>query len=207
EGCAGTALAIKEITNRIDRFSVPAPIGIGFSLGAMLLMAAEIERPGSFSKLVLIGATPTFVRREGFSEAKPPALVRRMAVDMKAEPEETLARFRNLIFTDAELKGKYAKEFFKGLKGGGGKGADFASLTAALATLASLDLRAGLAEIKIPTLIVHGERDAVVPVEAGRYLKDHIPDASFCSFESTGHAPMLTRPEEFNSILSDFLGL
>ncbi|MGB5323868.1 MAG: alpha/beta hydrolase, partial [Pseudomonadales bacterium] len=47
-----------------------------------------------------------------------------------------------------------------------------------------------------PTLVIHGKRDALVPVEAGIDTAKHIPGAKLQLFEGMGHdlpAPLLPR--------------
>ncbi len=43
---------------------------------------------------------------------------------------------------------------------------------------ASLDMRAVLPSVRVPTLVLHRESDPVIPIDHGRYLADHIPGAS-----------------------------
>jgi class 3 adenylate cyclase len=41
----------------------------------------------------------------------------------------------------------------------------------------NLDLRSVLPSIRVPTLVLHREADLLLPLDHGRYLADHIPDA------------------------------
>ncbi len=49
------------------------------------------------------------------------------------------------------------------------------------------DVRSILSDIRVPTLVVHAERDLLVPVEQGRYLAEHIPGAEFVTLDSDVH--------------------
>ena len=44
-----------------------------------------------------------------------------------------------------------------------------------------------VADIRVPTLVVHAERDLLVPVDQGRYVADHIPGAEFVTLDSDVH--------------------
>ena len=44
-----------------------------------------------------------------------------------------------------------------------------------------------LGEITAPTLVVHGDRDPVFPIEHGQALRGRIPDAKLLVLEDTGH--------------------
>ena len=52
-----------------------------------------------------------------------------------------------------------------------------------------IDVRHVLAAIRVPTLVIHRTGDLVVPVEAGRYLAEHIPDARFVELPGIDHYP------------------
>jgi non-heme chloroperoxidase len=51
-------------------------------------------------------------------------------------------------------------------------------------------------QIEIPTLILHGTADAIVPIDLSRRLAELLPDAELIEFEETGHVPTMTRPGE-----------
>jgi pimeloyl-ACP methyl ester carboxylesterase len=62
-----------------------------------------------------------------------------------------------------------------------------------------------LASIKVPTLVVTGEEDAVTGPEVGRALAAGIPGARFLLVEEAGHLVNLEQPEIVNEALLDFL--
>ncbi|GHO94470.1 dihydrolipoamide acetyltransferase [Reticulibacter mediterranei] len=67
------------------------------------------------------------------------------------------------------------------------------------------DLRLELASITSPTLIIWGERDALLPIALGYALNAALPHAMFVSLSGCGHRPMLAQPERFSHIVLDFL--
>jgi pimeloyl-ACP methyl ester carboxylesterase len=56
-----------------------------------------------------------------------------------------------------------------------------------VAVLVAGDRRTEINRIKIPTIIIHGENDPIVPVEAGRDLAANIPGAGLIIFPGMGH--------------------
>jgi pimeloyl-ACP methyl ester carboxylesterase len=62
-----------------------------------------------------------------------------------------------------------------------------------------------LGEIRVPTLVVHGEVDPLVPIQNGRYLAAHIPGARLIEYPHTGHIPIVERAEEYNRDVLAFL--
>jgi pimeloyl-ACP methyl ester carboxylesterase/DNA-binding CsgD family transcriptional regulator len=58
----------------------------------------------------------------------------------------------------------------------------------------SVDVRDAARNIKCPVLILHAERDVVVPIEQGRLLASLIPDCRFVSLDSENHMPLADEP-------------
>ncbi len=59
--------------------------------------------------------------------------------------------------------------------------------------------------ITIPTLVVWGERDALVPIADGRYIAKQIKGARFTTVAGSGHAPMVETPDAFLAALAGFI--
>jgi pimeloyl-ACP methyl ester carboxylesterase len=55
------------------------------------------------------------------------------------------------------------------------------------ASVVNQDRRAKLRTIHVPTLVVHGEADPVLPIEAGRDIAANIPGATFRAIPGMGH--------------------
>lgn len=179
-------------------------VGIGWSLGGQVLMETAAQHPHVFKALILIGSTPCFVARRDFPAGQPPGVAKRMLKDLKKDFAKTMSRFYPLNFTDEELKQAdaadflryYQKNFANHLKGNAIK---------ALEALLSSDHRETLSRITIPVLIIHGEQDQVCPVEAAHFLARNFSDARLEVFKNTGHAPFLTKREEFYALVKNFL--
>jgi pimeloyl-ACP methyl ester carboxylesterase len=59
--------------------------------------------------------------------------------------------------------------------------------------------------IATPTLIMHGEADALIPVSAGRWLAQAIPGARLITYPGVGHVPMEQIPDRSAQDLRLFL--
>ncbi|MGF1560523.1 MAG: alpha/beta fold hydrolase [Flavobacteriaceae bacterium] len=62
-----------------------------------------------------------------------------------------------------------------------------------------------LPQMKTPTCIIWGENDAVTPPDVAELFHELLPDSDLFWIKKCGHAPMMEHPEEFNSILSEWL--
>jgi pimeloyl-ACP methyl ester carboxylesterase len=67
------------------------------------------------------------------------------------------------------------------------------------------DVGVDVGRIDVPALVIHGDRDLVVPVSNGRLLAERMPRAELVVLPGKGHAPMLEEPEEFGELVCDFL--
>jgi len=62
-----------------------------------------------------------------------------------------------------------------------------------------------LTSIAIPTLVVWGEQDQILPVAHAYFAKDRIPNTELQILDPCGHIPQMERPEDFNRLLLEFL--
>ena len=62
-----------------------------------------------------------------------------------------------------------------------------------------------LAELKVPSLVIIGENDLPLLRLAADYLTAHIPDATRALMPDAAHLPNMEHPEQFCSIVEDFL--
>lgn len=76
----------------------------------------------------------------------------------------------------------------------------------ALSSLIAQDIRERLGSIALPTLIVWGQSDRVIPLAAGISYHRRIPHSRLEVFERTGHLPQLERPLRFNALLDELPG-
>ena len=76
----------------------------------------------------------------------------------------------------------------------------------ALKALLSYSYREHLSRIEVPTLVVWGRNDMLVPRgDARKYVELIGDNCRREMFEDTGHLPMLERPTRFNELLRGFL--
>jgi pimeloyl-ACP methyl ester carboxylesterase len=58
---------------------------------------------------------------------------------------------------------------------------------------------------EVPTLIVWGDRDRIIPVEQGRQTHDAIPGSRLEIFQGAGHFPHCEDPPRFARVLTEFI--
>jgi pimeloyl-ACP methyl ester carboxylesterase len=67
------------------------------------------------------------------------------------------------------------------------------------------DLERRMREIQVPTLVLFGTLDRVIPPEMGRHYKELIPNCNLVLVYDAGHAIGTDRPEAFADVVSDFV--
>jgi non-heme chloroperoxidase len=76
-----------------------------------------------------------------------------------------------------------------------------------VAAFGRTDFRADLAEIDVPALVIHGEADAIVPVEiSGRRTAAAIAGSKLVIIEGGPHGINVSHATQFNEALLAFLG-
>ncbi len=65
---------------------------------------------------------------------------------------------------------------------------------------------AELKTLKIPTLVIWGREDRLIPVEDGRHVASRIPGARTVIIGDCGHIPAVEQPRAFLGTLGGFLG-
>ena len=68
-----------------------------------------------------------------------------------------------------------------------------------------IDVRDVLPAIRVPTLVVHRAGDRVIPVESGRYLAEHIPDAKYAELSGQDHFPFVGDMDAILDEVEEFL--
>ena len=63
-----------------------------------------------------------------------------------------------------------------------------------------------LQTLRMPTLLLSGDQDVIVPPENSRLMAGRLPDAVLRIVPGAGHGLMFQDPESFCSIVLGFLG-
>lgn len=68
------------------------------------------------------------------------------------------------------------------------------------------DFRADIQKVDVPTLIVHGTHDRILPIDAtGREFTKRLPNARYVEIEGAPHGMLWTHAEEVSDLLVEFL--
>jgi len=165
---------------------------LGWSLGAIAALEIASEMPEHLDSMVLISPTARFTqdRMSGYRSGWSAKVLDRMIKKLALEGKETVESFReNLLSESDRIK------MTQGILEDQPPQADY-KLRLGLEYLKEADLRERICRIKVPTLMVHGEEDEIVPSEASKYMAERNPDCfKLRTIEGCGHIPFLTETE------------
>jgi pimeloyl-[acyl-carrier protein] methyl ester esterase len=183
-------LSLAGFTERVAELCPAPAIWFGWSLGGLIAQHAALHHPHQVAQLVLVGATPKFVQAPDWPHAMPVDVFADFARSLTQDYRATLLRFLSLQAGGSESARALLKQLRTDMFAHGEP--QPAALEAGLAILEHTDLRARLAEIQVPALVVHGSHDRLAPPAAGAYLAAQLSQAHWLRIEGAGHAPFLS---------------
>lgn len=183
--------------------AVPHAPWCGWSLGGLVAMHAAATRPGHVAALVMLCASPRFVRGIDWKYGVSAEIFRDFASGLRTDYRGTLERFVALEAFGSE----HAKDEIRALREElFARGQPAAQMLAdGLGLLETSDLRAALPALTVPSLWLAGRRDRLVDPRAMRDAAALAADGEFQVIEHAGHAPFLTHADEMALAMIDFL--
>lgn len=175
---------------------------LGWSLGGQIALRLAAGAEQRLSRLLLVSTTPRFVADAEWPNGLPDGQVRIMARGLRRRFAATLDDFFAQQFGADELSDQ-RRQLLQQVAPAVWPPQPEAAL-AALETLRRSDLRDRLAALVVPTLVLHGEQDAIIPPAAGRYLAGQLPQARLQILPGLGHAPFLSRPQDSFQLWREF---
>lgn len=187
----------------VDVSSLPPGTAVcAWSLGGQSALRLAATYPEHIAQLILIGTSPRFVCGPDWSAGLAPQVLSDFATSVASDPGLALKRFAALI-NHGDDDARTATRTLLTLAESRWPSADV--LAEGLQALRDDDLRALVPRIAQPTLLVHGERDALMPVAAAQWLATHLPAAKLAILPGRGHAPFVTAAEACAKSIQEFL--
>ena len=169
----------------LDHLGVERAHVMGVSMGGMIAQTMAIGRPDRVLSLASIMST-TGNRRVGFPRLRGLSVLLRRAVRSRdAYVEQSVAIFRQIgspgFETDeARLRRQAAAAYDRGHHPAGTE-------RQLAAIVASGDRTARLRELRVPTVVIHGKEDPLIPFRAGVATTRAIPGSEFLAIPGMGH--------------------
>jgi pimeloyl-ACP methyl ester carboxylesterase len=189
-----------------DVLGVDRAVVVGNSMGGFVGAELAINFSTRVDKVVLVsaaGLSTEYVKREPLLVGARLWTVLTARAGARSEPVVRRPRLRRAALQTVV---RYPERLSAPLAWEIVQGASKPGFVPALEALLGYSFRDKLVRIEVPTLIVWGANDMIVPVaDAGRFERLIGANAHKVIFEDTGHLSMLERPARFNTLLDEFL--
>lgn len=182
---------VEDLELVVDAAGIEQPfVLLGISQGAATAVAYAVRHPQRVSHLVLYGGYAVGTYRRGDDEAT--RLFKAVIEVMRVGWDKDNPVFRQMFTSRFIPEGSSEQlDWFNMLC----RKSTTAEIGAALMSArAEVDARDLLAQVRVPTLVLHGNRDQIVPPSEGRRLAREIPGAIFVALDSCNHVLLEHEP-------------
>lgn len=189
---------VDDLESIINKLKLDKPIVCGLSMGGYITLRSLERMQDKFSAAILCDTRSEADNNEG--KLKRAAAIKRINT-------EGLAPFAKDFITNCfaeDFKQSKKEDLERIIK----KSAAFNPLGVKgclLAMLSRTDTTQSLSQIKIPTLLICGEKDALTPPSVMKEMFHKIPAAEFAEINNAGHMTPIENPIEVNNAIINFL--
>ena len=193
-------MLVGDAAGLLERLGIASAHIYGVSMGGMVAQELALRYPELVSSLVL-GATTC-----GGGHAAMPSqeTLQKLFGIMTFSPEEAVKVATSVTFSPTFIERHPDKINDWLIKGAENPPSPMGFKRQAEAA-AGFDTYDRLPQIRVPTLILAGTADQLIPSENSRILASRIPNAKLVLFEGAGHGYLWEAEEEANRTVHDFL--
>jgi pimeloyl-ACP methyl ester carboxylesterase len=165
------------------------PVLAGQSMGGGIALSYALAYPDETAALILIGSgarlrvNPAFLKTMSDNIDKPPSWYRGLAMTMYGGVEE---RVRESVL-DATCSFPVSLHLN-----------DFLCCD-------RFDVMERLPELKLPVLVICGDKDIMTPLKYSRFMAEKITGSRLAVIPDAGHMAFLEKPDEVNREIADFM--
>lgn len=184
---------------KLDRFVLA-----GNSMGGGIAMAYAMAHPDRLRGLVLVDAGGADIARGGrgnllFTIAAIPGVNKLMAqITPRVLVEKSLSQS---VANQAVVTPQAVDRYWELARYPGNREATLARFGAARTPLTPQQVGA----VTVPTLVMWGKEDSLIPYSAAEWYMDHLPDAALAAYPGVGHIPMEEHPDQSAADLRAFM--
>lgn len=191
------AAAAEDYAGQID---TPAHI-LGWSLGGLVALHLAARYPEKVRSLCLTASFARLTAAEDYPEGLAAPALGKMVGAFRQDYAKHIKQFLQLQLLHTPNAAEIIARILPDLARHGAP----AALQAALEAVNQADARPLLADIRAPSLLVFGQKDAITPPRMGEYLHRHLPDSELVLLEKAAHAPFLSHADEFAALYRGFV--
>ena len=180
---------------------------VGFSMGGgEIAKYFSLYGGARVSKVVLISAVvPYMLNTPDNPEGVPQEMFDKMLKDMTADRPAFLEAFNKDFFGVSVMVHPASDALLQQACNAAMHASPIATIQCAK-SFSSTDFRADVPKINVPTLIIHGDKDKIVPIKpTGDQTAKMLPNAIYKVYEGEPHGLWFTAKERLNKDLADFI--
>ena len=182
------------ISKFVDKIGIKELNIVGSSLGGQIAAEYTVNHNENIRKLVLVSPS-------GVMKHSTPALDAYIAAALYPNDDSALNAFQ-IMSGRKEIENKIVNGFIERMTLPNAKMAFMSTL---LGLRDSESITKKLQMITVPTLIIWGENDPIIPIEYAQSFISGINDCRFYKMTECGHTPYVENPKAFYQVVSDFL--
>ena len=197
----------RDLKDIIETLKLEDVILIGFSMGG-----GEVARfigeygTSSIAKAVLVSAVTPFMLKTEDNDAVDASVFEGMKEGISKDRPQFFKEFGKNFFNYNSLKGERISETMLQLTWNLAMQGSRKATLDCVDSFGRTDFRVDCKKFDIPTLIVHGDEDQIVPIDvSAKKAGELISTSQLEVIKGAPHGLMMTHHEEFNSILLKFL--
>ncbi len=203
----GLEAANKYLAAFMDAVKLPEAAIVGSSAGGLVAMTFALNYPERVTKLVIVDAAGLGKDLATFLKVLSVPLVGEIMANPSIGSMRSLLRM--LVYDQSKVPVGLAEEMAQVRRLPGRKLALLKYLRFGANVFGqkrNVIQTSGLTKISVPTLVVWGKNDLLMPPSHGERAAKSIPGAKLHIFDNCGHWPQMEKSEEFNRLLQEFLG-
>ncbi len=179
----------------LREINVTNSIVIGSSLGGQIAVEYASLNQKSVEKLILVSPA-------GAMKQSTPALDAYIMAALYPDPESAKNAFSMMSGLNKDVNQTTIDGFVQRMRMPNAK---YAFMSTILGLKNSPEISTKLEILEIPTLVIWGELDPVIPIRYAQHFVKNIRDCRFYQMEGCGHTPYVESPKEFVKIALDFI--
>lgn len=191
-------LRVDTLLGLLDALGLDKVHFVGNSYGGIIALALALKAPERVGRIVLMGA--------GGAPVPPTEELLKLITYYDDPTVEALAAIMSTMVGDPAALGddlaKIAEERMARIERPEVRRSHLATFAVDLPGMYSPE---DLASLPHETLVLHGRDDRLIPLAAGQYFAEHLPNARLHVLPHAGHWAMLEQPETFAFLVGAFL--
>jgi 2-hydroxymuconate-semialdehyde hydrolase len=196
---ASAEIRIDALLRLVDQLGVEKVTLVGNSMGGMYSLRIAQLRPDLVERMVLMGSG-------GMPGLAPTPDLIKLVTYFDDPTVEAMADLLLAFVHDKDAFGPRVDEIAAERMALVGRPEVEASHRGMFAPGEMLSFQPGdLAAMDVPTLVIHGRQDVIVPIECSYYLAEHLPQADLYVMNQCGHWTQVEQADRFRTILRDFV--